>query len=59
MIKPFSDSDPPTEVLRLPTPSIEQVDAHPDSAFIWSVILATREACEAKARVRSYQYRSE
>ena len=38
----FAETDAPTEAFRLPPPTVEQVDRHPDSAFIWSVILATR-----------------
>jgi hypothetical protein len=38
----FIERDPPVEAYRVPRPTIEQVDAHPDAAFIWAVIIATR-----------------
>ena len=38
----FAEASAPTEAFKLPPPSIDQVDGHPDAAFIWSVILATR-----------------
>lgn len=38
----FAEASAPPEAFKLPAPSIDQVDAHPDAAFIWSVILATR-----------------
>lgn len=38
----FAETDAPPEAFRLPPPTVEQVGLHPDSAFIWSVILATR-----------------
>lgn len=40
----FVTSSPPPEVYKLPDPTIEQVDNHPDRDFIWSVIMATRYA---------------
>lgn len=42
----FALLDPPVAVYKLPRPTVAEVDQHPDAAFIWSVILATREACE-------------
>jgi len=38
----FAEASALPEAYKLPPPSIAQVDAHPDAAFIWSVILATR-----------------
>jgi hypothetical protein len=38
----FAEASAPVEAHKLAPPTVDQVDAHPDAAFIWSVILATR-----------------
>lgn len=45
----FVESGAPPDAFKRPPPTIGDVDAHPDSAFIWAVILETRRAC-AEAR---------
>lgn len=46
----FYECDPPPGALRVPRPTIAQVDAHPDRDFIWAVIMATRLACLQRPR---------
>ena len=41
----FVECSAPAEAFRVPEPTIEQIDNHPDRAFLWAIILATRKAC--------------
>lgn len=41
----FAEAGAPPEALKVPPPTIQQVDSHPDRDFIWAVILETRRAC--------------
>lgn len=50
MTKPeFAELDVPPEALRL-SPTVAEVDAHPDRLFIWAVIRETRRACRSPDR---------
>lgn len=46
----FTEVDPPVTAYRVPRPSLEQVDAHPDADFIWAVIIAVRQEMLTKER---------
>lgn len=48
MVDPmFCEASAPVEAMRVPQPTIADVDNHPDRAFIWAVILQTRRACKS------------
>lgn len=38
----FAEASAPPEAYKLVPPTVDQIDAHPDAAFIWAVVLATR-----------------
>ena len=55
----FADAGAPPEAVKRPRPLIGDVDSHPDSAFIWAVILETRQACRdatARSHTRAFPY---
>lgn len=49
----FAEASAPPEAYRLPPPTVDQVDAHPEAAFIWSVILATRRDMRLRPRAEA------
>lgn len=50
-MRAFLEVDPPVEAYRVPTPTLEDVDNHPDRDFIWAVILAMRAEVVASRTV--------